>query len=193
MDARQSSLSSLSPLLYPTLPLLTRISYHVILLCFRTFFRVFLALRSILESPIPGTLPTLIKSYPSTPRLKNRIFYPPTYTSSSAPLPLYLSLHGGAFALGDPSLGDTVNAKVCSDWNVHVISLAYPKTPTVRYPGLARAGSIVRRSGPTGPNLGHPRPIEVCASVFGRSSSMICRSGPVSVLDSVWTELCSMR
>lgn len=134
MDARPSSLSSLSPLPYPTLPLLTRISYHVILLGFRTLFRVFLAVRSILKSPIPGTLPTLIKSYPCNPRLNNRIFYPPTYTSSSAPLPLYLSLHGGAFTIGDPSLDDTVNAKVCSDWNVLVISLAYPKTPTVRYP-----------------------------------------------------------
>lgn len=80
--------------------------------------------------------------------------------------------------------------------------------------GLARAGPIVGRPGPTGPNLDRPRPTEVCASVFGRSSTMICRSGPVSVLetldfgrsgpemrrsgpvsvlDSVWTELCSMR
>jgi acetyl esterase/lipase len=131
MDARQSSQSSLSSLPYATLPLLTRICYHVILLGFRTFFRVFLTLRSILKSPIPGTLPTLIKSYPPTLHLKNRIFYPPTYTSS-APLPLYLSLHGGAFAFGDPSLDDTVNAKVCSDWNVLVISLAYPTS--VRYP-----------------------------------------------------------
>ena len=36
--------------------------------------------------------------------------------------------------LSDPSLDDTVNAKLCSDWNVLIISLAYPKAPTVRYP-----------------------------------------------------------
>ena len=116
-------MSSRSPFPNPTLPLLTRISYHVRLLAFRTFVRVFFALRSLFKSPAPGTTPTHTKSYPSTPHLKHRVFYPPTYSSSSALPPLYLSVHGGGFAFGDPSLDDTVNAKVCSDWNVLVISL----------------------------------------------------------------------
>ncbi|MCJ1396495.1 hypothetical protein MMC18_009385 [Xylographa bjoerkii] len=127
-------MSSLPPLPNPTLPLLTHISYYVCLFGLRTLFRVFFSLHSMFKSPTPSTMPTLVKSYPSAPRLKNRIFYPLTYTSSSAPLPLYLCIHGGGFAFGHPSFDDTVNAKVCSDWNVLVISLDYPKTPTVRYP-----------------------------------------------------------
>ncbi|KAE8440744.1 hypothetical protein EG329_006623 [Mollisiaceae sp. DMI_Dod_QoI] len=127
-------MSSPSPLPNPTLPLLTRISYRASLLTFHALSRVFFTIRRIFKSPTPGTIPTLIKSYPSTPHLKNRIFYPPTYTSSSAPPPLYLSMHGGGFAFGEPALDDIVNAKVCSDWNVLVISLDYPKAPTVRYP-----------------------------------------------------------
>jgi acetyl esterase/lipase len=124
-------MSSLSPLPNPTLPLPTRIYYYACLLSLRILFRVFFNLRSIFKAPAP---PTLVKSYPSTPQLRNRIFYPPTYTSSSDRLPLYLSIHGGGFVFGYTSMDDTVNTKVCSDWNVLVISLDYPKTPTVRYP-----------------------------------------------------------
>ncbi|MCJ1404900.1 hypothetical protein MMC11_008126 [Xylographa trunciseda] len=122
------------PLPQPTLPLLTRSSYYVGLLLFRTFGRVFFALGSISKNSPPGTSPALIKSYPSTPHLKNRIFYPPNHTSPSAPIPLYLSIHGGGFAFGEPSMDDAVNAKVSAEWNVLVISLDYPKAPTARYP-----------------------------------------------------------
>ena len=127
-------MSSTSLDINPALPLLTRFSYNVQLLLFRTFGRVFFPLRNIFKTPAPGTVPTLIKSYPSTPHLKNRIFYPPTYTTSSKPLPLYLTIHGGAFIFGEPSIDDAVNAKVCSEWNVLVISLDYPKSPKVKHP-----------------------------------------------------------
>ncbi|MCJ1320305.1 hypothetical protein MMC15_005643 [Xylographa vitiligo] len=123
-----------SPLPHPTLPLYTRIYYYSVLVGVSIIFRVVSTLRSMFKSPAPGTMPTVIKSYPSAPHLKHRIFYPPTYTTSSAPLPLYLSMHGGAFAFGDPSMDDAVSAKVCSDWNVLVISLEYPKGPAFRYP-----------------------------------------------------------
>ncbi|MCJ1412748.1 hypothetical protein MMC19_006846 [Ptychographa xylographoides] len=127
-------MSTLSPLPHPALPFYTRLSYYVCLIGIRTSVRVVFALGSMFKRLTPSKMPILVKSYPATPYLKNRIFCPPGYTSSSAPLPLYLSIHGGGFAFADPTLDDDVNAKVCADWNVLVISLDYPKTPTVRYP-----------------------------------------------------------
>ena len=127
-------MSSTSPNVNPKLPLLTRFSYNVQLFLFSTLGRIFFALHNIFKKPLQGTVPTLIKSYPSTAHLRNRIFYPPTYDPSSKPLPLYLTIHGGAFIFGEPSLDDAVNAKVCSEWNVLVIALDYPKSPSVKYP-----------------------------------------------------------
>ncbi|MCJ1435916.1 hypothetical protein MMC27_005292 [Xylographa pallens] len=127
-------MSTLSSFPNPTLPLFTRIYYYSYLLGFRILFRIVFTLRSLFKRPAPGTTPTLIKSYPSAPRLKHRIFYPPSYTSSAAPLPVYLSMHGGGFAFGDASFDDIVSAKICSDWNVLVISLDYLLAPTARYP-----------------------------------------------------------
>ncbi|MCJ1384338.1 hypothetical protein MMC17_007454 [Xylographa soralifera] len=127
-------MSSPSPLPNPALPLLTRIFYRTLLLGFSAIFRTVLVLSRVFKRPAPGATPILTKSYPSAPHLKHRIYYPPTYTSSSAPLPLYLSMHGGGFVFGDASFDDTVNAKVCSDLNVLVISLDYPKAPAVTYP-----------------------------------------------------------
>ncbi|MCJ1284974.1 hypothetical protein MMC26_004311 [Xylographa opegraphella] len=127
-------MSSLPPLPNPALPFLSRVYYQSYLFGFRILFRVVFTLRSWFKRPAPGTIPTLIKSYPSAPRLRHRFFYPESYTSSSAPLPLYLSMHGGGFAFGDPGLDDVVSAKVASDWNVLVISLAYLKPPRDRYP-----------------------------------------------------------
>ena len=82
-------MSSRSPFPNPTLLLLTRISYHVRLLAFRTFVRVFFALRSLFKSAAPGTTPTHTKIMSLCPHLKHRVFYSPTYTRTTAPLPVH--------------------------------------------------------------------------------------------------------
>ncbi|MCJ1308372.1 hypothetical protein MMC25_002025 [Agyrium rufum] len=123
------------PMSRQTMPsFFTRIFYDIGLFAYRILFGTMMTIMPLVKPPAKNSKPTLIKSYPSAPQLKNRVFYPPNHTSSSPPLPLFLSLHGGGFAFGDPMMDDGVSSKISTDWNVLVISLSYLKGPVYRYP-----------------------------------------------------------
>jgi len=49
-------------------------------------------------------------------------------------LPLYLNIHGGGFALADPSFDDKFCWNFCNDYKLLVVSLDYPKAPQNPYP-----------------------------------------------------------
>ena len=93
---------------------------------------------------LPSTYPTIIKTYPSRPRLPVRVFFPEAYDresqsqsqSRSAPaLPLLLSIHGGGFVVGDPSDSDVWNHAFSNQNNCLVVALNYAKAPGNPFPG----------------------------------------------------------
>lgn len=88
----------------------------------------------------PDTYPTIIKTYPSRPRLPVRVFFPKAYDrqaqSRSPPgLPFLLSIHGGGFVVGDPSDNDVWNHAFANQNNALVVALNYAKAPGSPFPG----------------------------------------------------------
>ncbi|KUJ21749.1 alpha/beta-hydrolase [Mollisia scopiformis] len=84
-------------------------------------------------------LPTYTTVYPCQPKLTNRVFFPKSYKPDDAPLPLYLDIHGGGFALMSPCVDDWFCTEFCNDNKLLVISLDYPKTPAHPYPAGVQA------------------------------------------------------
>jgi acetyl esterase/lipase len=68
-----------------------------------------------------------------TSALTNRIFIPPTHKPGQT-LPLYLNIHGGGFALCNPSFDDEWCAHFCNTYGILVVSLDYFKAPPARFP-----------------------------------------------------------
>lgn len=94
---------------------------------------IFFTINGILH-PLPAKLqPTLIRSYPCRPKLRNRIYYPPGYQSGTS-LPLYLNIHGGGYAVGDPSNDDEFCASWAKRTGMLVVSLDYRKAPFHAFP-----------------------------------------------------------
>jgi acetyl esterase/lipase len=83
--------------------------------------------------------PTFTKVYPVQPSLRHRISVPKSYKSGDVPLPLYLDLHGGGFALMSPHVDDEFCTNFCNDNKVLVISLDYPLAPANPYPKAVNA------------------------------------------------------
>lgn len=83
--------------------------------------------------------PTFTKVYPCQPTLTNRVFIPKSYKSDGTLYPLYLDIHGGGFALGNPVLDDPFCSNFANDNKIIVISLDYPKSPSHRYPAAVHA------------------------------------------------------
>ena len=82
----------------------------------------------------PSVLPTFTKVHLCQPKLENRIFISKSYKSEDGPLPTYLDLHGGGFALGHPCLGDRFCSEFSKQNNILVICLDYPKTLAHLFP-----------------------------------------------------------
>ena len=53
---------------------------------------------------------------------------------TSAPAPLFVDLHGGAFIFGSPEEDDHFCASLCRELGMVVVALDYPLAPEARYP-----------------------------------------------------------
>ncbi len=82
----------------------------------------------------PALRPTLVKRYPCRPMLENRIFFPPNYEGHNRRLPLYLNIHGGGFAFGEPEQDDEFCASWAKRTGMLVVSLNYRKAPRNPFP-----------------------------------------------------------
>ena len=124
---------TLPPIVAGSSPLPELISHFIRLWSIKITVNVFLFLHRLLRPASATVEPTLVKTYPCRPTLRNRIFYPPNWTSDTT-VPLYLDIHGGGFAFGDPQLDD----EFCSAWakrtGMLVVSLDYRKSPLYQYP-----------------------------------------------------------
>ncbi|CAD0097307.1 unnamed protein product [Aureobasidium mustum] len=85
--------------------------------------------------PTPEIRPTFTKSYPCRPQLPVRIFVPKSRREGDqSSLPLYISIHGGAFATCDASIDDSFCQSWCERTGMIVASLNYRKAPIYRFP-----------------------------------------------------------
>ncbi|QSZ35818.1 hypothetical protein DSL72_006940 [Monilinia vaccinii-corymbosi] len=123
------------PIYGPSLSIWARVTLAVKLHLLKTIFtRIFMP---IITSPYfrgRAHLPTFTKTYPTHPSLTHRIWIPSTYKSGDLPLPLYLNIHGGGFALGTPAVDDGFCSYFSSKHHVLVISLDYSKAPGSQFP-----------------------------------------------------------
>lgn len=93
----------------------------------------FYALNRRFHPPSPFIQPASIRYYPCRPSLQTRIFYPPNYDSGTL-LPLYLSIHGGGFTVGDPEQDDEFYTMWTKRTGMLVVSLNYSKAPLHPFP-----------------------------------------------------------
>lgn len=117
----------------PPTPFLDKIWYYPFLLGLRSLVTYGVGLQRWLR-PLPvSQRPTLVKSYPIRPKLKNRFFIPQSHKAGEV-LPLYIDVHGGGFALCHPYFDDEFCAHFANTYNILVVSLDYSKAPSVTFP-----------------------------------------------------------
>ncbi|KAI0150173.1 Alpha/Beta hydrolase protein [Xylariaceae sp. FL1272] len=121
------------PLLKIRLPFPHRLNCFLWLWVFKIIASIAFAVDRF-RHPRPSSLaPTVVKSYPCRPRLPTRVFYPPNYTPGQL-LPLYLNIHGGAFAICDAREDDEFCVMWTKRTGMLVVSLNYSKTPLYPFP-----------------------------------------------------------
>lgn len=120
-------------LLKVRLPLLHRLNCFIRLWILKFLACIVYAVARLVHPPPSSIRPTLVKHYPCRPALQTRIFYPPDYKSGDL-LQLYLNIHGGGFAIGDPQQDD----EFCTMWakrtGMLIVSLDYSKAPLCPFP-----------------------------------------------------------
>ncbi|KAG9237925.1 Alpha/Beta hydrolase protein [Amylocarpus encephaloides] len=140
----QQDVPKKSPLIFPPPPLHVRIAYTVSVWSFKAFIATALFIRRRFT---PNTFPPLqptTKIYPIRPTLKNRIFIPPNLVENEK-LPLYLDVHGGGWAIGDPDTDDEFCSYMALTFRITVVSIDYHKAPTYKFPaGVHDVGAIVQ-------------------------------------------------
>ena len=78
-------------------------------------------------------LPTYTKTYPVRPTLSNRIFVPKSHNPGTTHR-LLIAIHGGGFALLDPSFDDAFNRIMADNHDFVVVSVNYRKAPAHPFP-----------------------------------------------------------
>ncbi|KAL6251698.1 hypothetical protein RBB50_001908 [Rhinocladiella similis] len=96
--------------------------------------------------------PSYTKHYDVRPDLENRVFIPrggsgsdsDTTASADRKYPLLITIHGGGFALCDPTLDDEINRTFADTHSFVVVSVNYHKSPAVYFPSTVHdVGAIV--------------------------------------------------
>jgi len=116
------------------LPLLTRLKYAIQLWIFKTCTTVYINAVFLLKPPPSTSQPTYTKYYPVRPAIRNRMFIPPSYKPGDKPLPLYIDIHGGGFAIGDPRFDDRYCSRMARTHGICMASIGYSLAPRARFP-----------------------------------------------------------
>lgn len=114
-------------------PIGLQIQYFLKLWTLKTVVKVAIGIQRLFLNAPPSERPSLTKAYPTRPKLTNRIFIPRHHEPHNS-LPLYIDIHGGGFAIGDPLFDDEYCSHLASTYHMLVISLDYPKAPIVKFP-----------------------------------------------------------
>ncbi|KAK7994665.1 Alpha/Beta hydrolase protein [Apiospora arundinis] len=130
------------PLLKVLLPLSHRLDCFVKTWILKALARLAYEVHKFLYPPPNSIRPTLITYYPCRPSLQTRVFFPPTYESGRL-LPVFLCIHGGGFAVGNPHQDDSICSMLAKRTGMLVVSLDYAKAPLHPFPaGVHDIGAL---------------------------------------------------
>merc|ERR1711939_168934 len=118
----------------PKLPLPQRLLTGLCLYSFKSVVYIGLRLLRFSNYLTKKAQPTFKNFYSVRPNLEVRVFVPPSHGSTSEPLPTYINIHGGGFALCDPVVDDPFCHTLCHKHNCLVISLSYSRSPRSPFP-----------------------------------------------------------
>ena len=116
------------------LPFHTRINYAIRLWTMKIFVKVVINVMQFLNPSPASKKPTYTKVYPVLPMITNRIFIPSSYKPGDKPLPLYIDVHGGGFALCDPRVDDDRCSYLAHKHGICVVSIGYRRAPRFPFP-----------------------------------------------------------
>lgn len=131
-----STTHTIEPILSTPIPLPNRLLDFITAWTLKSIVFSYTTLLHLLSFLHLRPRPTLTKTYPHLPSSPTvRIFLPPNHNpATSPPIPLLLSIHGGAFALGAPILDDADALLYATHHNMAVASLPYRLGPLHRFP-----------------------------------------------------------
>jgi len=112
-------------------PYYLRIAYFISVWSFKAAITLGLGARRLMPRP-PNLLQPEVRVYPIRPTLKNLVYRPEG--SGDEPLPVYLNLHGGGWAVADPAADEEVCSFLARNFNIIVVSVDYHKAPSWRFP-----------------------------------------------------------
>jgi acetyl esterase/lipase len=115
-------------------PPLTRLRLWLRLWSFKIFIRSLIGTLRFFKYKDMGKLqPTYRKTYPVGPRLTHDVWIPSSFKPGQT-LPLYIDIHGGGFAIGDPFHDESWCHYLAEKQNVCVVSCDYRKSPGYFFP-----------------------------------------------------------
>lgn len=127
--------------------------------------------RRIKAQEFKGKDPNYTKRYDVRPMLEHRVFLPSSY-QPGVKLPLYLDIHGGGFAVGDPQMDDDF-CRLFSDNNGFcVVSLNYRKAPGYPFPVAVHDLAAVTKAVLADPDLPIDR-TKVAAGGFSAGGNLV--------------------
>jgi acetyl esterase/lipase len=117
------------------MPLLTRLRFLLRVYSMKLTISLFLRLMRLAAviTRRTSTLPTYTKRYAIRPSLSNRVFIPKSHVPGTTH-PLLIMIHGGGFALCEPSLDDFFNRAMADQHGFVVVSVNYRKAPSHAFP-----------------------------------------------------------
>ncbi|KAI1624456.1 Alpha/Beta hydrolase protein [Exophiala viscosa] len=117
-----------------SLSLFTRFRFWTKIWLFKSaVVATFKVMRFVQASKLKPFLPTYTKHYPVRPMLENRVFLPPN-AKSGGKYPLLIVVHGGGFALLDPTVDDELNSYFANKQGFVVVAVNYRKAPSYAFP-----------------------------------------------------------
>lgn len=123
-----------APFVLAPLPFSTRINYGIRLWGLKIFIKLAINLVSLVMRRPASKRPTYTKVYPDRPMITNRVFIPISYKAGDKPLPLYINIHGGGFALCDPRVDDDCCSYLAQRHGICVVSIGYRRAPRFPFP-----------------------------------------------------------
>lgn len=123
-----------TPVPRPSIPLWKRMLLYAQMTIAKKVILFIYNVGNFFSPPPVSWRPTFVRRYPVRPKLSHRVFIPPTYGPDSKLLPLYLDIHGGGFAICNPSFDDEFCSALCKRNNIIVVSLDYSKSPQAVFP-----------------------------------------------------------
>jgi len=113
-------------------PYYLRVAYFVSVWAFKAAITLGLGARRMFMSRPPNLLLPEVKIYPTRPTLKSLVYRPER--SGEEPLPVYLNLHGGGWAVADPAADEEFCSLLARNFNFIVVSVDYHKSPSWKFP-----------------------------------------------------------